>query len=174
MQAEEGIERREEQMAKDRVVWIDEERCTGCGACIEVCPVGAIALVDGRAHVEEKTCTGCGVCLEVCPDDAIHPVVEGELVRVEERPVAQRRPAAPPAPAVERARPLVEAARPAVTAVGIGVLMRAADALLRAVGRWLAERPEERWTPPASREETQTSGRANGGGRRVRRRRRGR
>jgi NAD-dependent dihydropyrimidine dehydrogenase PreA subunit len=161
-------------MTRDRVVWIDAGRCTGCGACIEVCPVGAIALVDGKAQVAEETCTGCGACLKVCPEDAIHPVVEGELVQVEERPMAQRRPVAPPAPAVERARPLVEAAGPAVAAVGVGVLMRAADALLRVVGRWLAERPEEGWTPPAPQEETREPGRANGGGRRVRRRRRGR
>jgi NAD-dependent dihydropyrimidine dehydrogenase PreA subunit len=161
-------------MARDRVVWIDAERCTGCGACIEACPVGAIALMDGTAHVEKETCTGCGACLEVCPEDAIHSVVEGELVQVEERPMAERRHVAPPTPAVDRARPLVEAARPAVTAVGIGVLIRAVDALLRAVGHWLAERPEERGMPPASQEETPAPGRANGGGRRVRRRRRGR
>ena len=161
-------------MARNQVVWIDAERCTGCGACIEVCPAGAIALVDGRAHMAEETCTGCGVCLEVCPEDAIHPVVEGELVEAGERAVAERRTGGRLAPAVERARPLVETAGPAVAAVGVGLLVRAADALARVVGRWLAEPSEERGTPPVTREGTQVPGRANGRGARRRHRRRGR
>jgi ferredoxin len=161
-------------VSRKQVVWIDAERCTGCGACLGVCPAGAIALVNGGARVVEETCTGCGACLDVCPEDAMHPVVQGELVQVEERPMLERRPAAPPAPAVERTRPLVETAGPAVAAVGVGVLMRAADALMRAIGGWLAERPAGRSTiPPATRDETEAAGRANGRGRRIRRRRRG-
>jgi len=39
------------------------EKCTGCGACAQVCNAGAIA-VDG--FVREKCC-GCGQCSEVCP-----------------------------------------------------------------------------------------------------------
>jgi NAD-dependent dihydropyrimidine dehydrogenase PreA subunit len=162
-------------MSRKQVVWIDGERCTGCGACLEVCAVGAIALTNGGAvaRVVEETCTGCGACLDVCPEEAIHPVVEGELVRGAERTLAERRPAAPPVPVLERARPLVETAGPAVAAVGVGVLMRAADALMRAIGRWLTEPPEGRGTPPAPRDETGVPGRANGGGRRMRRRQRG-
>jgi electron transfer flavoprotein alpha subunit len=50
---------------------IDEETCTGCGACIDVCPYDALSLEDNVAVVNEK-CTFCGACLEdVCPEDAI-------------------------------------------------------------------------------------------------------
>ncbi len=161
-------------MANDQVVWIDTERCTRCGACVEACPVGAIALVDGKAHVAEEMCTGCGACLEVCPEDAIHPVVHGELVRAEERAVAARRTKGRLAPAVERARPLVETAGPAVTEVGVGLLVRAAHALARAVSRWLAEPSEGRGTPPMTRGGTRAPGRANGRGARRQHRRRGR
>jgi ferredoxin-type protein NapF len=27
---------------------VDEDRCTGCGACVPVCPVGAVGLPEGR------------------------------------------------------------------------------------------------------------------------------
>ena len=50
---------------------IDKETCTGCGACLEVCPYDALSLEDNLAVVNEK-CTFCGACLEdVCPVDAI-------------------------------------------------------------------------------------------------------
>ena len=45
-------------MADGQMVWIDERRCTGCGACVEVCPVEAITLVGGKAHVDEEICSG--------------------------------------------------------------------------------------------------------------------
>ncbi|TEU13379.1 MAG: 4Fe-4S dicluster domain-containing protein, partial [Anaerolineales bacterium] len=32
---------------------IDEEACTGCGICVEVCPLGALHLVEGVAVVDE-------------------------------------------------------------------------------------------------------------------------
>jgi electron transfer flavoprotein alpha subunit len=50
---------------------IDKATCTGCGACIEVCPYDALSLEDDVAVVNEK-CTFCGACVEdVCPVDAI-------------------------------------------------------------------------------------------------------
>ena len=50
---------------------VDTEKCTGCGACKEICPVEAITIVDDVAVVDESTCIDCGQCVEECPVDAI-------------------------------------------------------------------------------------------------------
>lgn len=49
---------------------IDKDKCIGCGACIDVCPFGALTLVDDLAVVNDK-CTACGTCLDVCPVNAL-------------------------------------------------------------------------------------------------------
>lgn len=46
-------------------------KCTGCGVCIQWCPVEAITLVDNKASMEKKKCIGCGECLAVCRFDAV-------------------------------------------------------------------------------------------------------
>lgn len=48
----------------------DESNCTGCGACIEVCPVNAIAMEGDYPVVDEEWCIGCGVCGPKCPTGA--------------------------------------------------------------------------------------------------------
>lgn len=55
---------------KKPVAVIDEQRCTGCGACESECPLNAI-IVDVIASVNEDLCSGCGICASVCPMDAI-------------------------------------------------------------------------------------------------------
>lgn len=49
---------------------IDTERCIGCGACLEACLYGALALEGSIAVVNER-CTACGACLPVCPVEAL-------------------------------------------------------------------------------------------------------
>ena len=49
---------------------IVEENCVGCGACVKVCPFGAITLVNGKAMIDDK-CTLCGSCVKACRFDAI-------------------------------------------------------------------------------------------------------
>ena len=50
---------------------IDSEKCTGCGVCVDVCPLEAISLNDGIAVIDEDTCTECSLCVNECPNDAI-------------------------------------------------------------------------------------------------------
>ncbi len=57
---------------KRNIVFIDEDKCNGCGLCIPNCAEGAIKIIDGKAKlVDERFCDGLGACLGHCPQDAI-------------------------------------------------------------------------------------------------------
>jgi len=62
------------------VIAIDVERCTGCGACVKVCPTGALYLVDGRAALDGTLCRECEACLAACPTVAITLAAKEEPV----------------------------------------------------------------------------------------------
>jgi len=47
-----------------------QERCVGCGDCVDICPYQAIELVEGLAVIGEG-CTLCGACLDSCKFEAI-------------------------------------------------------------------------------------------------------
>jgi len=49
---------------------VNEERCDGCGLCVEHCPVEAIELKK-VAEINPAICKGCGSCISSCPRDAI-------------------------------------------------------------------------------------------------------
>lgn len=157
-------------MSDKQTVWIDVERCSGCGVCVEACPVEAIGLRNGVARVDEELCTGCEACIVACPEGAIQPVVQGELVTVPEQP----------APTVQQPSPLAETAGAAVVAAGVGLLAKSAGALAQAVSRWLTQRPMT-GTSLQPRQDTTAAGTPStargtghaGRGRRARHRRRG-
>lgn len=52
-----------------------EDKCAGCGLCVNLCPYSALSLIekDGRTvmHVTEAKCKGCGTCGGFCPGGAI-------------------------------------------------------------------------------------------------------
>ena len=50
---------------------IDRELCTGCGACIEICPPRALVMEQEMARLEEEFCEECGFCAAECPTGAI-------------------------------------------------------------------------------------------------------
>lgn len=47
------------------------DQCTGCGACVDICPVQAIELNADVAVVDQQWCIGCGVCTLRCEFDAL-------------------------------------------------------------------------------------------------------
>jgi len=51
---------------------IDPELCSGCLACVQVCPYNAISFNEEKkaAEVNEALCKGCGACAATCPSEA--------------------------------------------------------------------------------------------------------
>ena len=47
-------------------------KCTGCGACFNICPVKAISMQENKEGflypvIDSEKCTNCGLCAKVCP-----------------------------------------------------------------------------------------------------------
>ena len=62
---------KQEDFFSGEVAFIDEELCTNCGDCKEVCRFDAIPIVDGQHIVDPISCEGCWYCSRICPTKAI-------------------------------------------------------------------------------------------------------
>ncbi len=49
---------------------VDENKCLGCGICIEKCPIDAIELKNDLSLTNLERCIGCGLCASHCPEKA--------------------------------------------------------------------------------------------------------
>lgn len=161
------------------MITIDSERCNGCGACVEVCPVDAIWLVEGidecHAEIDQSLCRVCQACIEVCPEHAIQqveaePAIEGELVPAELQAV-------PVKAALQETQPIQPTIKslawlgPALAFVGREILPRAAALLLDAWDRRANSRATTARGPDTQLSTRQsTPGSLGSGGRRNRRR----
>lgn len=67
---------------------VEEDRCSGCRICLELCPYKAISFDEEKkvSHINEALCKGCGTCTVACPMGAIrnnHFTTEALLAQVE-------------------------------------------------------------------------------------------
>lgn len=150
------------------MLYVDENRCSGCGVCVNVCPHGAIAIEDGKASITQSLCNHCEACAAACPERAILSVTETALVPETDRARAVR-PQEPsrPASVVARAAPALGAA---LLFIGREVVPRMTDYVLDAVDRRMRQDSKdlaEGSQVPADSQAT------SGSGRRRRKRHRG-
>ena len=68
------------------MITVRADRCGYCGACVGVCPVGAIELAETQILISEA-CYDCGLCLAACPVGALHAEDYAEIDAV---PLHQR------------------------------------------------------------------------------------
>jgi NAD-dependent dihydropyrimidine dehydrogenase PreA subunit len=53
---------------------LERDRCRGCQTCLEICPVGVFAGLDGEkkaAFADRAACFACAACVKQCPEDAL-------------------------------------------------------------------------------------------------------
>jgi ferredoxin len=60
---------------------IDKKKCTGCGACIEVCPTEAIQMDGGLVVLIQAACSQCQACVDICPTGAISVVELSQVIQ---------------------------------------------------------------------------------------------
>jgi MinD superfamily P-loop ATPase len=61
------IVRQRQEFWSGQVAFIDEEKCTQCGLCQELCRFKAIK----DFKIDRTSCEGCGFCSRICPSEAI-------------------------------------------------------------------------------------------------------
>ncbi|MGE5405995.1 MAG: mercury methylation ferredoxin HgcB [Candidatus Saccharibacteria bacterium] len=51
---------------------LNEDKCTGCGLCLDVCPHEVLAIEDRKVKIVDRdACMECGACAMNCPFEAI-------------------------------------------------------------------------------------------------------
>lgn len=56
---------------------INNDLCVACGGCIELCPKGAIRMINDQVNINPDKCVDCGICVKVCPLNAPYVPEDG-------------------------------------------------------------------------------------------------
>lgn len=55
-----------------------EDRCIGCGICVQICPGGALEMMGNHPKFDGERCIQCFCCVELCPQGALRAVRRDE------------------------------------------------------------------------------------------------
>ncbi len=58
---------------------VDLTKCNGCGLCEKIGHCNAIEIVDRKSRVTKEKCLACSTCVDICPRGAIRMVDTGQL-----------------------------------------------------------------------------------------------
>jgi NAD-dependent dihydropyrimidine dehydrogenase PreA subunit len=58
----------------------DQEKCTGCGQCVDICPVQVIKMEGDFPMIDKDWCIGCGVCAVPCSTGAVKLVRKSDAI----------------------------------------------------------------------------------------------
>jgi len=158
------------------MIYVDGEKCAGCGVCEDVCPVEAVRVSDGVARIDQDRCNECEACVEACPNEAILVVIEPaeeKAISLREQPapeVALAEPHRPPAPLRSQVVPVVGAA---LAFLGREVAPRLAMVLMDALDRRLSQQPNTVGSTQNLTPSSKNGGKGRQKGQRRRHRRRG-
>ena len=80
-----------DQSEETGVILVDEDKCNGCGWCIEACDYGAVTLhPEKRVVVICDLCDGEPKCIEWCPEEALDFVTRDILAQKARRSVVKK------------------------------------------------------------------------------------
>jgi len=142
-------------------IQVEEERCTACARCVEICPVGAMSLTRGVATVDHTICTQCQACIDACPTGAITTIADTSMIFRQPAVISD----------IPEAEPLLTQPQPWLASVldfaGQEILPRLIDVLIGALERRLT-RPTTTVVGPASTPSSRLIARGGGERRQVR------
>ena len=62
------------------MVTILEEKCTGCGACVDICHESCMLQINGKVQINYDFCSPCTQCIAICPHSAQSSLTNCESV----------------------------------------------------------------------------------------------
>ena len=62
---------RSEDFFSGYIAIIDQDKCTKCGKCSDICRFNAIPFINDQYIIKQLNCEGCGYCARICPVEAI-------------------------------------------------------------------------------------------------------
>ena len=70
-------------------IFLNQEKCAGCGQCVLTCPESAISINNNKSVTDRKKCIGCGACAQVCKPEARtlmgYSITAGEVFEIVNR-----------------------------------------------------------------------------------------